>query len=97
MTVRDIQAHLARTLGTELSHDTISKSTDAVLEEVKARQSRPLEELYPIMYLDAIVVKVRDGHQVRNKSAHLAVGVDMDGIKHVIGATETPTPRLPPG
>ena len=85
MTVRDIQAHLARTLGTELSHDTICKITDAVLDEVKAWQSRPLEELYPIMYLDAIVVKVRDGHQVRNKSAHLAVGVDMDGVKHVLG------------
>lgn len=85
MTVRDIQAHLARTLGTELSHDTISKITDAVLEEVKAWQSRPLEELYPIMYLDAIVVKVRDGHQVRNKSAYIAVGVDMAGIKHVLG------------
>jgi putative transposase len=85
MTVRDIQAHLARTLGTELSHDTISKITDAVLDEVKAWQSRPLEELYPIMYLDAIVVKVRDGHQVRNKSAHIAVGVDMDGVKHVLG------------
>src|SRR5689334_10797563 len=58
----------------------------AVLErEVKAWQSRPLEELYPIMYLDAIVVKVRDGHQVRNKSAYIAVGVDMAGIKHVLG------------
>ncbi len=53
MTVRDIQHHLARTLGTELSHDTISKITDAVLEEVKAWQTRPLEELYPIVYLDA--------------------------------------------
>src|SRR4029453_4797006 len=58
MTVRDIQHHLARTLGTELSHDTISKITDEVLEEVKAWQSRPLEELYPIIYLDALVVKV---------------------------------------
>src|SRR5690606_28426632 len=58
MTVRDIQAHLARTIGTELSHETISKITDAVLDEVKAWQSRPLEELYPIMYLDALVVKV---------------------------------------
>jgi len=85
MTVRDIQAHLARTVGTELSHDTISKITDAVLEEVKKWQSRPLEELYPIMYLDALVVKVRDGHQVRNKAAHIAVGVDLDGIKHVLG------------
>jgi putative transposase len=85
MTVRDIQHHLARTIGTELSHDTISKITDAVLEEVKAWQSRPLEEIYPIIYLDALVVKVRDGHQVRNRAAHIAVGVDLDGIKHVLG------------
>jgi putative transposase len=59
--------------------------TDAVLEEVKAWQSRPLEEVYPIVYLDAIMVKVRDGHQVRTKAAHLAVGVDLDGVKHVLG------------
>ena len=85
MTVRDIQHHLARTLGTELSHDTISKITDSVVEEVKAWQSRPLEEIYPIIYLDALVVKVRDGHQVRNKAAHIAVGVDLDGVKHVLG------------
>jgi putative transposase len=85
MTIRDIQAHLARTLGTELSHETISKITDAVLDEVKAWQARPLEELYPIVYLDALVVKVRDGHQVRNKAAHIAVGVDLDGVKHVLG------------
>src|SRR5690349_18840478 len=85
MTMRDIQHHLARTLGTELSHETISNITDAVLEEVKAWQTRPLEELYPILYLDALIVKVRDGHQVRNKAAHLAVGVDLDGIKHVLG------------
>src|SRR5512142_3233919 len=85
MTVRDIQHHLARTIGTELSHDTISRITDAVAEEVKAWQARPLEELYPVIYLDALVVKVRDGHQVRNKAAHIAVGVDLDGIKHVLG------------
>ena len=85
MTVRDIQHHLARTLGTELSHDTISRVTDAVLEEVKAWQTRPLEEIYPIIYLDALGVKVRDGHQVRSKAAHIAVGVDLDGVKHVLG------------
>lgn len=85
MTVRDIQHHLARTLGTDLSHETISKITDSVLEEVKAWQSRPLEEIYPIIYLDALVVKVRDGHQVRNRAAHIAVGVDLDGVKHVLG------------
>lgn len=85
MTVRDIQHHLARTLGTELSHETIANITDAVLEEVKAWQTRPLEEIYPILYLDALVVKVRDGHQVRNKAAHIAVGIDLDGVKHVLG------------
>jgi putative transposase len=85
MTMRDIQRHLAATVGTELSHETISKIVDEILEEVLAWQRRPLEPLYPVIYLDAIVVKVRDGAHVRNKSAHLAVGVDMDGVKHVLG------------
>lgn len=85
MTVRDIQHHLATTIGTELSHETISKITDAVLEEVVQWQKRPLEELYPIVYLDALVIKIRDGHQVKNRAAHIAVGVDLDGIRHVLG------------
>lgn len=85
MTVRDIAHHLASTIGTELSHETISKIVDAVAEEVLAWQQRPLEALYPVIYLDAIVVKIRDGGHVRNKAAHIAVGVDMDGIKHVLG------------
>jgi putative transposase len=85
MTVRDIGHHLAATIGTELSHETISKITDEVAEEVLAWQRRPLEPLYPVIYLDAIVVKVRDGGHVRNKAAHLAVGVDMDGVKHMLG------------
>jgi putative transposase len=85
MTVRDIQHHLESTIGTELSHETISKITDDVLDEVMIWQRRPLDPMYPILYLDAIVVKVRDGAQVRNKAAHIAVGVDMDGIKHVLG------------
>ena len=85
MTIRDIQHHLARTLGTELSHETIANITDAVLEEVQEWQSRPLEAIYPILYLDALMVKVKDNHQVRNKAAHIAVGVDLDGVKHVLG------------
>lgn len=85
MTIRDIQAHLARTIGTELSHETISKITDAVLEEVAEWQNRPLDPIYPVMYLDALVVKVRDGNQVRNKAAYIAVGIDTDGVKHVLG------------
>jgi putative transposase len=85
MTIRDIQHHLASTIGTELSHETISKIVDAVADEVLAWQQRPLDALYPVMYLDAIIVKIRDGGHVRNRAAHIAVGVDMDGIKHVLG------------
>lgn len=85
MTIRDIQHHLAATIGTELSHETISNITDAVLEAVLEWQHRPLEEFYPVIYLDAIRVKVRDSGHVRSKAAHIAVGVDMDGIKHVLG------------
>ena len=85
MTVRDIGHHLASTIGTELSHETISKIVDTVADEVLAWQQRPLEALYPVMYLDAVIVKVRDGGHVRNKAAHIAVGVDFDGVKHVLG------------
>ena len=85
MTVRDIGYHLERTLGVELSHETIAKITDAVAEEVKAWQTRPLDEVYPILYIDALVVKVRDAGHVSNKAAHIVVGVDTDGIKHVLG------------
>src|SRR5665213_3076261 len=85
MTIRDIQHHLVSTIGTDLSHESISKITDEVLEEITAWQHRPLEALYPVIYLDALVLKVRDGAHVRNKAAHIAVGVDMDGIKHVLG------------
>ena len=74
MTIRDIEHHLAATLGTELSHETISKVTDAVVEEVTAWQTRPLEAFYPVIYLDALVVKIRDGAHVTNRAAHIAVG-----------------------
>ena len=85
MTIRDIRHHLAATIGTELSHESISKVTEAVAEEVTAWQSRPLEAFYPVVYLDALVVKIRDGAHVANRAAHIAVGVDMDGVKHVLG------------
>ena len=81
MTVRDIQHHLASTL----SVGTISRITDAVADAVLEWQRRPLEEFYPVVYLDAIRVKVRVDHRVASRSAHIAVGVDMDGIKHVLG------------
>jgi putative transposase len=85
MTVRDITHHLHRVYGTEVSADTISTITDEVLEEVKAWQTRPLDEVYPIVYVDALMVKVRDGATVRNKACYLVVGVDCDGVKHVLG------------
>jgi putative transposase len=85
MTIRDIGHHLESTLGTQLSHETISKVTEAVAEEVTTWQSRPLEAFYPVIYLDALVVKIRDGAHVANRSAYIAVGVDMEGVKHVLG------------
>jgi putative transposase len=85
MTLRDIEYHLATTIGTEISRETLSKIVDEVCDEVLAWQRRALEAFYPVIYLDALVVKVRDGAHVRNKAAHIAVGVDMDGIKHVLG------------
>ncbi|WP_243697317.1 IS256 family transposase, partial [Aeromicrobium phragmitis] len=85
MTLRDIEHHLVSTIGVETSYETISKIVDEIGEAVLAWQRRPLEMFYPVIYLDAIVVKVRDGGHVRNKAAHIAVGVDMDGVKHVLG------------
>ena len=85
MTIRDIQHHLASTIGTELSPETISNITDAVLDEVYAWQSRPLDALYPVVFMDALVVKVKENNAVRNKAAHIAIGVDAQGIKHVLG------------
>ena len=85
MTIRDIQHHLASTIGTDLSHETISNITDAVSEEVLAWQSRPLEEFYPVVYLDAIRIKIRENSQVINRAAYIAVGVDLEGVKHVLG------------
>jgi putative transposase len=85
MSVRDISRHLARSAGIEVSHDTVSRITDEVLEEMRAWQSRPLEAIYPIVYVDALVAKVRDGSSVRNKAVNIAAGIDCDGIKHVPG------------
>jgi putative transposase len=85
MTVRDISHHLHRVYGTEVSADTVSTITDEVLEEVKAWQHRPLDEVYPIVYVDALMVKVRDGGTVRSKACYLVVGVGVDGVKHVLG------------
>ena len=85
MTVREIQSHLEELYHTEVSPSLISAVTDAVSEEVKTWQSRPLDPLYPILYLDCIHVKVRDAGTVRNKAVYLAIGVNMEGHKEVLG------------
>jgi putative transposase len=85
LSTREIQQHLEEIYHVEVSPTLISNVTDAVLDEVKAWQSRQLEEVYPIMYLDAIQFKVRDGGQVRNKAIYLAIGVTVSGLKEVLG------------
>ncbi|WKZ83745.1 MAG: IS256 family transposase [Acidimicrobiia bacterium] len=85
MTVRDVQTHIAEVYQVEISAELVSRITDAILPELREWQSRPLDPVYPILYLDAIVVKVRtDGH-VRNRPVYVALGVDLDGRKHVLG------------
>jgi putative transposase len=85
MSTRDITDHLLKIYGVDVSPDLISKITDAVHAEVAEWQMRPLDRVYPVMFLDALVCKVRDGGSVKNKAAHLAVGVDVEGRKEVLG------------
>jgi predicted O-methyltransferase YrrM len=92
MSVRDIMHHLEQVYGTQLSHETVSRITDAVLEEVRAWQSRPLDPACAAVFLDAIVVKVRDNQVVQSKPAYIAIGVDADGEKHVLGIWLAKTP-----
>lgn len=85
MPVREIQAHLEEMYGTEVSPALISSVTDAVIDEVKAWQTRPLDALYPIVYLDCIHAKVRDAGAVRTKAVYLALGINMAGEKELLG------------
>ena len=85
MTVRDISAHLTELYGTEIGRDTVSRITDAVLEDVAAWRSRPLERVYPIVYFDAMFVKVREDRSVRDRACYLAMGVTCDGDREVLG------------
>jgi putative transposase len=85
MSTRDIQGHLAELYGTEVSPELISRVTDAVLEDVQEWRKRPLAPIWPIVYLDALVIRVRESGAVRRKSAYLAIGVGLDGRKEVLG------------
>jgi len=85
MTTREIEGHLKEMYGVDVSPALISHVTEAVMEEVKAWQSRPLDEVYPILYMDALRVKVRDGAHVQNKAIHVAIAVNLAGHKEVLG------------
>ena len=85
MTTRDIESALVDLYGVTISHSLIAQVTDAVLDEARAWQNRPLDAIYPIVWLDGIVVKVRQNKQVINKSAHVVLGVNLRGEKEVLG------------
>jgi len=85
MSTRDIQGHVRELYGIDVSPDLVSTVTDSVLDEVAAWQTRPLEPVYPLVFFDAIRVKIRDEGLVRNKAIHVALGVRADGTKEVLG------------
>jgi putative transposase len=85
LTVREIQGHLAELYGTEVSPDLISKVTDAILDEVRDWQSRPLEPVYPVIFFDALRVKIRDEGMVKNKAVYVVLGMNRSGEKEVLG------------
>ena len=85
LSTRDIEAHLAELYGVSVGRDLISRVTDAVMEDARAWQQRPLDDLYPVLFLDALVLKIRDGGSVQRKACYLALAVTMDGQREVLG------------
>jgi putative transposase len=85
MSTREIQGHLHELYGTEVSPELVSRVTDAVLEDVQEWRKRPLAPVWPVVYLDALVIRVREGGSVRRKAAYLAIGLNLEGRKEVLG------------
>ena len=85
LSTRDIEAHLAEIYGVHVGRDLISRVTDAVMEDARAWQQRPLDDVYPVVFLDALVLKIRDGGSVQRRACYLALGVTMDGERDVLG------------
>jgi len=91
MSTRKIHGHLAEIYQVEVSAWLISEVTDAVLKEVKVWQGRPLEHLYPVIFLDALMVKMRQDRRVENRAVYVAIGIDLEGQKDVLGCGYRPT------
>src|SRR6201996_604822 len=85
LSTRDISAHLEEIYGVEVGRDLISKVTDAVMEDARAWQTRPLDDVYPVVFLDALVLKIRDGGSVIRKACYLALAINLDGNREVLG------------
>src|SRR6202034_2649156 len=85
LSTRDIEAHLEEIYGVRVGRDLISKVTDAVMDDARAWQTRPLEDVYPVVFLDALVLKIRDGGSVQRKACYLAMAITMDGDREVLG------------
>jgi putative transposase len=85
MSTRDISAHLEEIYGVSVGRDLISKVTDVVLEDARAWQARPLDDVYPVLFLDALVLKIRDGGSVIRKACYLALAINLDGDREVLG------------
>ena len=93
LSVRDIEAHLAEIYGVSVGRDLISRVTDAVMEDVHAWQQRPLEDVYPVIFLDALVLKIREGGTVQRRACYLALGVTVEGDRDVLGMFRRPRAR----
>jgi transposase-like protein len=85
LSTRDIEAHLAEIYGVKVGRDLISKVTDAVMDDVREWAKRPLEDVYPIVFLDCLVLKIREGGSVQRRACYLALGVTVDGDRDVLG------------
>lgn len=85
MSTRDIGEHVTEIYGAKVSAATVSRVTQVMADEIILWQNRPLDPVFPIVYIDALHIKIRDGGVVANRAAHLVVGVDVEGHKHILG------------
>src|SRR5579871_1764265 len=88
LSTRDIEAHLEEIYGVKVGRDLISKVTDAVMDDARAWQTRPLDDVYPVVFLDALVLKIRDGGSVQRKACYLALAIGIDGERDVLGMSQ---------